>query len=81
MRVRVLAFAGVRELLGAGELQVDVPEKSTAGDVWDALAERNAALTALAPSTRFAHNGRIVASSHAIEEGDELALLPPVGGG
>lgn len=81
MRVRLLAFARVREVLGSGELQLDLAEGSTAHDAWQTLAQRAGALAELRDSTRFAHNGRIAAPHTTLSEGDELALLPPAGGG
>lgn len=81
-RVRVLAFARVRELLESGDLAVDLPDGATVGDAWARLVERSPALAPLAASTRIARNGRVVGDTlEALREGDELALLPPVGGG
>lgn len=81
MRIRVLAFARLRELLGGAQLDLDVPEGATTADVWYALADRCAALTGLAESTRIARNGKLVGSPELLVDGDEVALLPPVGGG
>lgn len=81
MRVRVLAFARVRELLGEGAHDLELPGGSTAGDAWNVLAQRADGLRALAQSTRVARNGRIVTSTEPLHDGDELALLPPAGGG
>lgn len=81
MRVRVLAFARVREVLGAGACDLDLPGGSTARDAWDTLAQRASDLHALAKSTRVARNGRLVPLTEPLHDGDELALLPPVGGG
>lgn len=82
MRVRVLAFARVRELLGGAAHDLQIAQGATVGDVWDALADRCRPLAALAASTRIARNGRLVADTgEPLEDGDELSLLPPVGGG
>ncbi len=81
MRVRVLAFARVREVLDASELQLDLAEGSTARDAWNVLAQRASGLAEYRDSTRLACNGRIVAPQQPLNEGDELALLPPAGGG
>lgn len=82
MQVRVLAFARVRELLGDGELTFDLPDGATIGDVWQAAVDRNEAIAALATSTRIARNGRVVNDTlESVGEGDEIALLPPAGGG
>lgn len=81
MRVNVLAFARVRELLGGNVHVVELPLRSTARDLWSALSERTAELGPLAESTRIARNGRIVSYDEPLQDGDEVALLPPAGGG
>lgn len=82
MRVRVLAFARVRELLGGGAHELQVSDGATVGDVWDMLSETHSGLSSLAGSTRIARNGRLVRErSERVCDGDELSLLPPVGGG
>ncbi len=82
MRVRVVAFARVRELVG-GEATLfrDVPEGATAGAVWDALALEFPPLGELERSTRLARNGNFIDRFARLSDGDELALLPPYGGG
>ncbi|HET9392706.1 MAG TPA: MoaD/ThiS family protein [Candidatus Rubrimentiphilum sp.] len=80
MKVRVLGFARLRELLGASR-DVDLPPDATAATLWKALAEGCDGLPELAGSTRIARNGRIVNPSEPLADGDEIALLPPVGGG
>ncbi|HKU66517.1 MAG TPA: MoaD/ThiS family protein [Candidatus Baltobacteraceae bacterium] len=82
MRVHVLAFARMRELLGGASHDLEIEDGATAADVWDALANRYAAMAPLAGSTRIARNGRVLAdSTERLEDGDELSLLPPAGGG
>lgn len=81
MRVRVLAFARLRELLGGGEHDLELTGPATVADVWNALSAQHADIGALAASTRVARNGRVVTGGEPVGEGDELALLPPVGGG
>jgi molybdopterin converting factor small subunit len=81
MRVCVLAFARARELLGEGVSGLDLPGGSTIQDVWNALVKRQPELEQLAASIRVARNGRIAAFTDALRENDEIALLPPVGGG
>ncbi len=81
MRIRVLAFAGLRELLQAPEHALDLPEKARVADAWRALAREHPAIDAHQSTTRVARNGRIASFEDVLSEGDELALLPPVGGG
>ena len=81
MHVRVVAFARLRELLGFGEKQLGVADGTTADAVWSQLAGGAPQLAALRASTRFARNGTLVDGAAVLRDGDELALLPPVGGG
>lgn len=82
MNVTVLAFARVRELLGGDTHELQIEDGATVADVWDVLANRYAQLAPLAGSTRIARNGRVVAdAAERVQDGDEIALLPPVGGG
>ncbi len=82
MLVRVLAFARMRELLGGASHDLQIEDGATVADVWDALAAGHDAIVPLIGSTRIARNGRVVTdSSELVRDGDELSLLPPVGGG
>jgi molybdopterin converting factor small subunit len=77
----VLAFARIAELLGAREEELALGPNPRVEDAWSALAQRNPELTVLKPSTRAARNGRIAAFDEPLADGDEVAFLPPVGGG
>jgi len=81
MRVRVLAFARLRELLGFGQRDVEVAPRTTVDALWAQLVTTAPPASALRASTRFARNGAIVDGSAALLDGDEVALMPPVGGG
>lgn len=79
--VRVLLFGRVRELAGAGETRVDVPPGATVATVAAALA---AGTPALAPHLRrcsFAVNATYADRAAAVAPGDEVAVIPPIGGG
>jgi molybdopterin converting factor subunit 1 len=78
---RVLAFARLRELLGFGEARVEVPDGTTIDALWTRLAREAPPLAELRASTRFARNGELAAGTELVRDGDEIALLPPVGGG
>jgi len=79
--VRVVAFARVREILGESDIALMLAEPARVSDAWSALAGRAPALDALRASTRVARNGRLCAYDEPLADGDELALLPPSGGG
>jgi MoaE-MoaD fusion protein len=76
VRVRVRLFAGLRERVGMGENELELPEGALARDVWD-LLELGAEPAGLA----YAVNRQYVDRDHGLEDGDELAIIPPVSGG
>lgn len=81
MRISVLAFAALRELLAASEWKFELTEGARVADAWDALVAAFPAVREERASTRVARNGQIVSFEETLSDGDELALLPPVGGG
>jgi len=81
MRIRVRLFARLRELTGEGELERDVADGATARTVWDALAGEFPALEQYAPVISCAVNEEYAKFGTRLNEGDEVAFLPPVSGG
>jgi molybdopterin synthase catalytic subunit/molybdopterin converting factor small subunit len=76
VRIRVRLFAGLRERVGTGENEMELPERARVSDVWDLLqiGEEPAGLA-------YAVNREYVGRDHALADGDELAVIPPVSGG
>ncbi len=81
MRVRVLAFARLRELIGSGAIEADLADGATVGDLWAQLAREHHDLAGLDRSTSVRRGARALAPGDALVDGDEIALLPPFGGG
>jgi molybdopterin converting factor small subunit len=81
MRVRVLAFARLRELVGFGASELELADGATLETLWNALSRDTGELGAHRASTRFARNGALADPATELRDGDEVALLPPVGGG
>jgi molybdopterin converting factor small subunit len=81
LHVNVLAFGRIREIIGSGESRIEIVSGATAGDVWSSFVLRFPELAPWAATTRLARNGTIVDPGQAVGDGDELAFLPPVGGG
>ncbi|HVZ74591.1 MAG TPA: molybdenum cofactor biosynthesis protein MoaE [Polyangia bacterium] len=81
MRVTVLYFAVLRERVGAERETLDVPAPGDVAAARAALATRHPAIAPLLPIVRSAVNRAFVPDAHALAEGDELALIPPVAGG
>ena len=81
MLVTVVPFARLRELLGFSRRSLALSERASVGDAWTALAAEFPAIRDLRDATRIACNGTLVGPTRPLCDGDELALLPPVGGG
>jgi MoaE-MoaD fusion protein len=81
VRVRVRLFAIQRELAGAREVPLDLPESATVDDAWTALVAIYPALAPGRASVRFARNGAYADASTPLADGDEVAMIPPVSGG
>ena len=72
-------FAAAREAAGTGRATVS---GATVGEVLErATADFGAAFAAVLPTCRVWVNGEPAGIDHAVSEGDEVALLPPVSGG
>ena len=81
MRITILAFAKLRDLVGAPRLVRDVPAGSTVEDVWQALAGEFPAAAPYRASLSAAVNAAYAKFATPVAEGDEVAFLPPVSGG
>lgn len=85
MGVRILYFAGLREMLGcAEELLDELPEGVVnAGGLRAWLCARGGDWMAMAPgkSVRIAVNQALAHADSPIQDGDEVAFFPPVTGG
>ncbi len=82
--IRVLAFAGARDVTGVSELELPLAEigpEHTAGAVMDALVGRYPELGDFRRIIRLAVNGTYVEPGAPVAAGDEVALIPPVAGG
>ena len=87
MHVRIRLFARQREIAGAREVAVELPELPelsalpTIEDAWAALVVLHPALADGRPYVRFALNGEYAGPETAVGDGDEVACIPPVAGG
>jgi len=81
LSISVLAFARLRELFGFSARELEVPSGSNLETLWDRLVADRPDAAPLRASTRFARNGILVDGLTSLADGDEIALMPPVGGG
>lgn len=82
MRVTLLYFAGVRDLVGRAREDVALPpDVRSVGALAAWLERERPALAGRMATVRIARNEEFARVEDAIAEGDELALIPPVAGG
>jgi len=81
MVFQVLFFAIAREVVGKSKEERVLPEPATVASAMDALCMDYPQLQPLRPYLRVALNARFVEEEALLEEGDELALIPPIAGG
>ena len=79
--VRLLAFAGARDVLGAAELTLPLAAPCTAAELLAEVCRRYPALAPWRASIRVAVNGTYARPDDPVASGDEVALIPPVAGG
>lgn len=81
MRIRVLFFGLVRDIVGCREDWLTLDAGSRVGDVFDHYAQRFPKLSEAAGSLVLARNEQFSGREAELGDGDEVALLPPVSGG
>jgi molybdopterin converting factor subunit 1 len=81
MKIKVKFFASSRDVAGVDEVEVDVPVQITGKELWRVLEERFPGLKRLSASSLLAVNMEYAHSDATLNDGDEVAIIPPVSGG
>ncbi len=81
LNIKVLFFASCRDLVGTGEREMTLTDGATVTDLISELASEQARFTDLAPSLMVSVNQAYVERDAELQEGDEVAFIPPVSGG
>ena len=81
MRIKTLFFASYRDLLGATELELDLPEGSTVRSAVEVVRGRGGSFEVLPAEPAVALNETYARLDEPLADGDELAFIPPVAGG
>jgi molybdopterin synthase sulfur carrier subunit len=93
--VKIRTILTLKKILGKGEVEITVPDRSTLGDLLKIMANRwgyelashlfESKSTSVLPSIRLMVNGRDIAFLNRMEtvlqNGDEVLILPPISGG
>ena len=75
MRIRLRYFAVLRERAGRDHEELELDGTPSAGEVF------RGRFPDLSLVVAYARNGEMCGADAALSDGDELALLPPLGGG
>ncbi|MFK7988100.1 MAG: molybdopterin converting factor subunit 1, partial [Sandaracinaceae bacterium] len=82
MRIEMLYFAALRDLRGVASESLELPaEVNTVAALRGHLEALHPALAGRLGTTRFARNEQFAQEEEPLEEGDIVALIPPVAGG
>ena len=81
MRITVQFFSQLKEIVGADELALDIPDGSTVADLLARLYERFSRLEKWDPSILLGIGVNFVGRDHVIRPNDQIAIMPPVQGG
>ena len=81
MRVNLLFFASLVDIVGSRTLPLEIPDGATVGDLLTRLESDYPRLADYRPILLTAVNQEYVQSGHPVADGDEVAIFPPVSGG
>jgi molybdopterin converting factor small subunit len=80
-RVKVVYFAGARDVVEKQSEFVDTEGKSTVAGFLERLITLHPGLKAMKKSLRLSVNHEVADAGDRIGDGDEVGVLPPVAGG
>lgn len=81
MRVRILVFGVLKDLISDSNASLELPDGAQVRDLLEHYRKSFAQRDALWRSLAVAVNREYASGDRALRDGDEVALLPPVSGG
>ncbi len=81
MTLRVLLFAKFRDVVGAESVVVELPPGATVAELRQLLVQMDPTLAPLLERCAIAVDHDFVDDTHPLDEGHEVAIIPPVSGG
>ena len=81
MRVKVLFFGVLKDIVGSAEESLEIPANSTVASLFEDYSQRFETLRDKRPSILFARNREFATPETSLCDQDEVAFLPPVSGG
>ena len=81
MKLKIQLFAALAHAAGIKELSLELPQKATVGDLMQCLAQQYPDWAPAPEHVSVAVNMEYAPMSMTLQQGDEVALIPPVSGG
>ncbi len=81
MKVKVLLFASLKDIAGRRALEMELDDASTLKQVTEKLASLYPEIGRMQKSVRIAINQEFADEEISLNNGDEIAFLPPMSGG
>ncbi|MCX7792637.1 MAG: molybdopterin converting factor subunit 1 [Chloroflexaceae bacterium] len=79
--VRVRLFAAHRDIVGRPEVTLQMEPGATVGAVWEQLVAGYPSLGRYTGRLLYAVNQQFAEPDASVDDGDEVAIIPPVSGG
>ena len=79
--VRMLFFAHLQDVAGSHEIAIELTDDATVEEAADMLAGQYPKFDRLLAQARVAVNAEFAGASTVLQEGDEVAWMPPMSGG
>jgi len=81
MKIRVLFFGVTQDLAGFQQEEAEIPDGSNLEGLWERYSARFPRFNDLSQAVLLAVNQEIANRARVLQDGDEVAFLPPVSGG
>ena len=81
MKVRAQLFAQLRDLTGRSQIDLDLAESATVGDLLERIYQEFPSLRAQDKSILVGAGVEFVDRSYVLKADEEIAIMPPVQGG
>jgi molybdopterin converting factor small subunit len=81
VKVHVQFFSRLRDLVGASDMDLDLPEPSTAAALLEIIYTKTPTLRDWDKSILIASGLDFVGRDYVVKPNDEISIMPPVQGG
>jgi len=81
VKVRAEFYSRLKEVVGVPGLEISLPEKASVNELLEQLLASHPQLRDFEKSMLFGVGVEFVDRNHSLNEGDTIAIMPPVQGG